>query len=407
MSSRPIIWIIDGHLKQPFYAPLREQLEWARVESVTSARAALGPCREVDLLLMNDDGWHYTGAAAMAFRRERVPTLFLADGILEWCNLWENPRSREEAHGSPLFQPLLADKIACLGQSQARFLEALGNRGRCEITGTPRFDPLLGLRRRDRRKGEPLRIMVASATTPAFNDAQRRLVESSLRDLKHWFDSHPVWNGVSVSPVWRLTGDLDAVLGIDPAAVSAWPNLATQLSGVDALITTPSTLQLEAMLVGVPVAVLDYANRPPLVPAAYAMTAASHLDAVLPDLLAPSASRLWLQEALLDDALYSKGATPRVAELARRLVELGRHARAVGKPLELPTAILPRPSAQPRPAPAPEALNPGHPILLEHDLAALQAEVARLRRALRLTPSQIVYRSLCEIQKLLYEWRRR
>jgi hypothetical protein len=405
VSSHPArLWIIDGHLKEPFFSALLAELP-AHVEPVTSARAALGPDGNVDLVLLNDETWPYCGAALAELRRRAVPSLHLADGILEWSNLWGNPRSLTEERGSPLFQPVLSDKIACIGRSQARFLEALGNVGRCEVTGMPRLDPLLGRRRRQRPPGEPFRILVATARQPGFTEDQLKTVEESLADVRRWFETCFEVRGIRVVPVWRLTAGLGVKLGIRGSRDGApLVDLATQLSQVDAVLTTPSTLQLEAMLLGLPVALLDYSNRPHLVPAAFTVSAPHHLDKVLGQLLSPPPERLLLQETLLDDALECRSpAAPRVADLIDRLVFIGRRARRQGEALVLPERLLSEPSAREvaRRAFVRAELHPGHPLLSERDVEALQAEVVHLRRALRLSPSQIVYRAFCEVRRLL------
>lgn len=407
MTGSPRLWVIDGHRKEAFFAPLLPLLQGS-VEYVTSARAALGPAAAIDLVLLNDETWPYCAEALAASRASGVPSLHLADGILEWHNLWENPRSLSESQGSPLFQPLLCDKIACLGRSQARMLDALGNAGRCEVTGTPRFDHLLGLTRRTREPSQPVRILVATASQPAFTDAQRRSVGESLAAVKRWVETKGEANGTRVEIEWRLTAGLDVSLGLAEGlavgVAEGRPDLVEQLLGVDALITTPSTLQLEGMLLGLPVALLDFANRPHYVPAAFTATAERHLDELFAGLVSPPAARMLLQEAILDDALeWRTPAAPRVAALVDRMVALGRQARQQGQPLEWPARLLPAstaPEAEPR-ALVRAALHQGHPLLSEGDVDALRTEVAHLRRALRLRPSQIVYRVLCEIDRRL------
>lgn len=408
-SKEACVWIIDGHMKESFFAPLLADFP-AQVKFVTSARAVIGPNEDVDLFLINDETWPYCAAALAECRRRSIPSLHIADGILEWFNLWHNPRTLHEEQGSPLFQPILSDKIACIGPSQARFLEALGNVGKCEVTGAPRFDNLLKLSPRRRLPNDPVRILVATARTPGFTARQIRSAEESIVDLKHWFDTHPKWDGTRIIPEWRLTGGLEKALRIDsPGRSISPPDLAEQFGQVDVVITTPSTLQLEAMLVGLPVVLLDYANRPHLLPSAFTITSSHHLEQVMSLVLDPPLNRLWLQQTILKDALEcSSAATPRVIDLANRMVKIGRYARRRREPLSIPESLLPRTlmKAASRNPFVPSELNPGHPILLETNLAELQAEVSHLRRALRLKPSQIIYRALCEAQKLIKEmWR--
>jgi hypothetical protein len=92
--------------------------------------------------------------------------------------------------------------------------------------------------------------------------------------------------------------------------------LTEQLATVDALITTPSTVQIEGMLAGVPVALIDYLNRPHFVPAAWTMTAPCQIAETVPMLLAPDARRMLYQDTILHDAVECRSpATPRVAAL--------------------------------------------------------------------------------------------
>ena len=112
-----------------------------------------------------------------------------------------------------------------------------------------------------------------------------------------------------------------------------------------------------------------------------------------------------LQEAILDDALeWRTPAAPRVAALVERDGDARAGRRdSEGQPLELPARLVPASTAQddePR-AFVRAALHEGHPLLSDADVDALRTEVAHLRRALRLRPSQIAYRALCELDRRL------
>ncbi len=184
---------------------------------------------------------------------------------------------------------------------------------------------------------------------------------ASLRDLRDAFAQRRDWQ-----PVWRLTAGLDAELGVPDTMQTP---LYAQLAEVDAVISTPSNVILEAMLYGLPVAMLDYTNSPAYVSAAWTITARSHIPDVLDGLAAPPSVRLEWQRTLLRDQLACDSpATPRVIALMERLI-----------------------TGSERPAP------PGEPDDSRH--AELAAEVAHLRQALALRPSQILYRALCEVKR--------
>jgi hypothetical protein len=326
----------------------------------------------------------------------RVGVLILADGILEYRNTWEHP----ELPPGAMFQPVLGHKIACIGRSQARALEAWGNVGRCEVVGLPRLDALLDRPRAPRREGTR-RILVATAKNPGFTEAQRATALRALSDLREWHARHPRVAGVGVELVWRLTGGLDARLGIDARDRSAASEpIAELLERVDAVITTPSTVQLEAMLRGLPVAVLDYGASPLYVPSAWAVTAPPHLDMLLPELIDPPAPKRLFQGAVLRDALECHSpAAPRM----RRLVEAMRAGveacRRRGEPLRFAPRILAddRSGHQEEKSYELEELFPELREIDARDVARLRAQVAQLRHGARSAP---------DLRRELERWRR-
>ncbi|MBN1673024.1 MAG: hypothetical protein JXR37_18405 [Kiritimatiellae bacterium] len=309
----------------------------------------------------------------------QVPCLLLADGILEYRNTWQNPRIRP---GS-MFQPVMAHKVAAMGRAQARFLESWGNLGKCEIVGAPRLDPLLGRKPRERAASDPFRIMVLTARTPGFTDGQLLIARKSLLDLKQWFERNPEYQGVPVEPEWRLTQGMDTEIGVTSRLGEVIGNeLHERLPQVDALIGMASTSLLEAMLHGMPVALLDYHNCPHYVPAAWTITAPQHVDVVIPELLAPPAPKMLFQDTVLHDQLECRtAATPRMVQLVERMIRIAGGCRAQNRPLAFPAHVLDGTCAGHH---FPEArfdlaaLYPDHPVFSDPDRARLQVEVGHL-----------------------------
>jgi hypothetical protein len=289
----------------------------------------------------------------------------------------------------PLFQPVLCDKIACLGKSQARILESWGNLGKCELIGCPRLDNLLGAKPRARQRDCPWNVLIITARTPYFTDQQRRLCLKGLGDLKNWLERNKEKNGRLITPVWRLTGGLYQELGLgEKAEAASAGELAELLREADAVIATPSTAMLEAMMQGLPVALLDYNNLPHYVPAAWQITAREHLDAVMEELMAPPRAKMLLQDTILHDSLECRSpATGRLAYLINEMAAIGRRARSEGKEPLFPGRIVNDPwegHHPPEPRFDLKALYPDHPVFSRMDLIELQAELGHLRRALDL-----------------------
>lgn len=313
---------------------------------------------------------HYEEPEVTLLREAReagIPTLVIADGVLEYRNTWLNPTAVPGA----LFQPVLTDKIATIGPSQARILESWGNRGVCEIVGAPRLDGLLDTRQP--RDGEtPFRILVATARTPGFTPDQMEWVARGLSDLKAWFERADGRVGDrDIEVDWRLTGGLAERLGVESQIIETLGmEFHAHLRAVDALITTPSTTALEGMLLGLPVAVLDYTNSPVYVPPAWAISANAHLDIVLPELLDPPDARKLFQRTTLCDALRHDGPSgPRMVALAEAMVRIGNECRSAARPLAFPDRIVTPPDAN--------GFKGGRfPVLLD---TAGQADVVELR----------------------------
>lgn len=308
-----------------------------------------------------------------------LPTLLLADGILEYRNTFENPRVAAGA----IFQPVVAHKIACLGRSQARVLESWGNAAQTEITGSPRFDRYRGRTRRTRSEREPFKVLVMTAITPYFTEAQHGQVRQSLLDLKRVFDAGFTREGIAYEVEWRVTKGMQREIGVETLVTDlTGRELADVLARVDAVISTPSTAMVEAMLLGLPVAVLDYTNSPLYVQPAWRITAAEHIGPVLVELAAPPAPKMQFQDALLHDTLEClTPATPRLLELMDRMIRQGVHARQTGRPLVFAPRLLG--AAGPAPAGSHHRaadLFPGQPQFHEQHLARLQVEVGQLRR---------------------------
>lgn len=310
-----------------------------------------------------------------------IPTLILADGILEYRNTWEHPQLAPGA----LFQPVLGHKLACLGRSQARIVESWGNAGSCEIVGAPRLDRYASIRRRVRESGQPWRLLVMTALTPYFTAGQHALVRQGLLDLKAHLEGARAADGSPVEVVWRVTKGLETELdvGVPPAAL-AGRELAEILMQVDAVVTTPSTAMLEAMLLGLPVATLDYCNVPAYVPAAWRITAEAHIVPTLAALGAPDPARMLYQDTVLHDALEcATPAAARMVELARRMITHGRDARAANRPLSFAPRLLASPIIAEGEARCDLAyLFPDAPQFAPADPRALQVEIGQLRRAL-------------------------
>lgn len=356
----------------------------------------------------------------LAVQRLGCPTLYAIDGILEWRNIWEFPSNL----GACLWtmRPVLADKIACIGRSQARILESWGNLGKCEIVGVPRFDRLLGRTPRD--PGDtPFRLLIMTAKAPGFTPDQIACARKSLADLKSWIDGYNLVNQRPIQPLWRVTAGLDAEIGVpNELRDTTGADLATVLGDVDAVMTTPSTAMLESMLHGLPVAVLDYTNSPQYVSAAWTVTCREHLDRVVAELMSPPESKRLHQRTLLHDHLECRTpAAPRMVTLIQEMHRRGRQSDGEASSPRYPRRILADPQDEhhiPEETFDLQRLFPDHAVFRDLDVAKLQAEVGHLRLELQRKSAELLplidmmqrleanplSRNLLWLRRQIYRW---
>ena len=317
-------------------APLDRSVGVRIVEPEQVARFA----KPNDLAIFFSEHFRRFRKAWLDLSNEGCNTLYAIDGILEWRNAWEN-RSDEPACPWTM-RPVLCDKVACIGASQARVLNTWGNLGKTEVVGIPRLESLRTNHSARNGRNEPIRILVTTAKWPGFTPEQIEQVVRSLQDLKNYFETRRVIDGTEIEVLWRLTGGLDHVIGVENHMTGLdGAELQSILADVDAVITTPSTVMLEAMLCELPVCLLDYTNSPGYVSAAWSISAREHIGDVIEQLARPTDRRFFLQKSLLEDTLQcNESATERMVQLANEMIRIGHDCRTANQPVEFPAQVL-------------------------------------------------------------------
>ena len=329
-----------------------------------------------DLVITFEASNPQRGLCTAEMMRSNIATLLVMDGIQEWRNTWSRTRGM---YKRPLNQPALVHKIACLGQVDARLYESWGNAGKCEIVGAPRLDELVVRKRSPRTKplnGRPMRLLVMTARTPGFTSEETEVTLQSLNDLQEVLK-----NRQDIQVVWRISKGLHIQVGVQNTYNSATGEELNQLLlEMDAVITTPSTAQLEAMLLGLPTALLNYHSVPVYTPAAWEVKCKEHIEKALSELASPPLERMIYQDYCLNDALACQSpAMPRLVYLIEQMIKTKR-VRDLNPESELkfPNRILENPElfvSWPSERFNLENLYPDHPVFGKKDVTQLQSEL--------------------------------
>lgn len=390
--TQPRVYFVGTHEEVAHHAqPIQER--WPSSTglnlevTISEPEEAVRLAQRGDLAVFYSEHFERFRHACQQMRQNHVATLYMIDGILEWRNAWVN---RHDEVASPFtMRPVLSHKVACIGNSQARVLESWGNEGKTEVVGIPRLDSWTSEPRTQATDG-PIRILVMTAKTPAFTEAQWQAVRQSLRDLKNFSEQTPTINGRPASWRWRLTHGLADELGVENCLNNlTGSDLSTALKQTDVVISTPSTAMVEAMLMNVPVACLDYHNCPHYVAAAWDIASCEHIQPALTSMARCEEKRLLFQQNQLYDTLYRETpATDRMIELLDAMLRtVQRHPQ--DQPLTFPAHMLPA-SRQVSAAFCHQKLFPTMESFAIHDQTRLQVEheqaqreIARLKNELR------------------------
>lgn len=329
-----------------------------------------------DLVITFSEGFCEKGLCIAEMARQQTGTLLIMDGIPEWRNTWTRATSTIKR---PINQPVISHKVACLGLADTRIFESWGNVGKCEVVGAPRFDSLIRQGKSIRTKpilDRPLRLLVMTAKTPGFTPEEIEITTRSLANLRDYFVQKP-----EIQVVWRITGGLHQQLKVKNTFTEATgKELHDVLAQVDAVITTPSTAMLEAMLFGIPVALLDYHNCPHYIPAAWRITCQRQIAPTLDDLRHVPLNRMLYQDYCLHDALSCRTeASPRMIELIEKMIQIKNNQNTYNsEKLEFPHRILNLPEnfvSWPSDQFDLETLYPHHSIFGRSDLVDMQLEL--------------------------------
>jgi len=282
------------------YIALAEQpgIEWLGTLDFSAGRDYR---KLVDGVLVSGEWALPDRLAVIKCSQQGIPTFHFMDGILEWRNLFENPRSTDASRGSPLYQPILSDFTFCLGELQKLQLEWLGN-SNVVASGLPRLGSEKTPTSRLQTHPSTRSVLIATANTPWFTDQQKL---EFCREFVPFYEHCRDQSEFSIK--WRLAPSLWNELGEKNPGASSNP--LDDLQSVDCVVCTPSTLVLEAMQFGVPTMVFDPYNRPDFLPSAWRATNGATAFKMIPVLLESDPQRCLLQNVLRDYQISNSAET--------------------------------------------------------------------------------------------------
>jgi hypothetical protein len=295
----------------------------------------------IDAIIISDEWAPEVRACIASCKLRGIPVFHILDGVIRWKNLFENPRSLVPENGTPFMRPLMSDVTFVMGDLQAAVLRWLGNSMIC-VSGLPRFanyDP------KSCSHGDhpQPRLLLASSNRPWYTESQRdffipafqRLLDVLKRDCARL--DVPLHCRLSPLVEWE---------NIEPAWLGPHPPFHEQLQSCSAIITTPSTIAVEAMLLGIPTLIFDPWADPILTPSPWVADDANAVSTLLPSLLSPSKERASLQDFILNLTVRdSRNSTELIVNVISQEVAK-RRAQSTGSTTQQPDHVVPMEAPQ-------------------------------------------------------------
>ena len=239
-------------------------------------------------------------------RQAGVRSLTIQDGIIEYSHCWRRPRSRNR------YRPVLSDRIAVMGRFSRDILASWGNdKDAIHITGLPRFDQYPALRSAPPTKSH---VLVTCANTPfqgrdereSFVDLMNAIGAELNRRQLRWTARLPK------SVLACLSSDFEGVF----SNASMRKGAETDIAASTCVISTMSTMVVEAMAVEKPTAIVNPSNETLYLHTPWTISCRAHISTVLDELLNPPAPKLALQCMVRDYHLVCDGkSSQRLADL--------------------------------------------------------------------------------------------
>ena len=280
-----------------------------------------------DIVIVVSDWRHNVAKILIDAKALGIPTLMMQDGTLDWIIQYEGDLYAGSG-GAAHYHPILSDKIACIGHQTARILSSWCGAEKVEVVGFP----ILSNEIEDANKyknekkialsKDKYTILVTSPRQGWFSEEHKIAFLQALSDIKEYIGTQK-----NIDVTWRLARNLSNILQVENKLKEKESyELVELIKDADIVISAQSTVVIEAMLYGKPVAIIDYLNSPQFYGTAWFITSKEQIEKTINSMLQRKADRMLYQEYQLNDVLYFKENTiDRAVLLIEKMVDYAKY----------------------------------------------------------------------------------
>jgi hypothetical protein len=252
----------------------------------------------------------------------KVKTLTIQDGIIEYKH------SSHNFQGVYRYRPLASDKILVFGNYSKRLIIASGtNENDIIITGSPRFD-LLKNNKCKINSSAP--ILITMSNRPGYGKKNILQYYKVMADLLNWLEFNKINFKIRLSRGVSINGQesLNKTLSDPPFILKKYyeqeqdqNSIYDDFKNVSAIITTPSTISLEAMIYGLPVVHLLTDATTVYSQSAWIIRNSNDFKETITSLCNPNKMKLEFQNSILKDNISFCGKSAnRIKDIINELI---------------------------------------------------------------------------------------
>ena len=177
LSSRRAFEALAG----PIPAELESRFRFQKPANVFRIRLLLSRCR---LLVSKNYRRPQCNRWIFEARRRGIPTLLMVDGPLEWANSYLNPKTPEamKAVSSGLYEPIIHDAVATIGEAQSKWIEARNAGRKIEFMTYANHRILTDDSGSTSRSEPEFDFLITTAKTPYFGIHEKAALSKVLRE---------------------------------------------------------------------------------------------------------------------------------------------------------------------------------------------------------------------------------
>ncbi len=280
-----------------------------------------------DIIIVVSDWRHNVAKILIDAKVLGIPSLMLQDGTLDWLIQYQGDLYAGSG-GAAHYHPILSDKIACIGHQTARILSSWCGAEKVEVVGFPilknEIEDSIQYKREKNIVNckEKYNILVTSPRQGWFCEEHKVAFLEALHDLKEYVVKQ---NNLDVT--WRLARNLSNILQVENKLKEKESyELVELIKECDIVISAQSTVVIEAMLYGKPVAIVDYLNSPQFYGTAWFISCKEQIEKTISSMIQCKADRMLYQEYQLNDVLYFKeNAVDRTILLIEKMVDWAKY----------------------------------------------------------------------------------